>query len=83
LHLLLDEPKADFALVHLDLDFFKQVNDTHGHAAGDHVLSGGFEDPARDLRRLDMAARVGGDEFLIILRDTVSEPAIAALSSGA
>jgi diguanylate cyclase (GGDEF)-like protein len=79
LHRLLDQPRADFALVHLDLDFFKQVNDTHGHAAGDHVLMEVSKILCGDLRRLDMAGRVGGDEFLIILRDTVSEPAISAM----
>jgi diguanylate cyclase (GGDEF)-like protein len=81
LRLLLDDPKAEFALLHLDLDFFKQVNDTHGHAAGDHVLSEVSKILREDLRGLDMAARVGGDEFLVVLRDTVSEEAIAALSS--
>jgi diguanylate cyclase (GGDEF)-like protein len=77
---LLDDPSADFALLHLDLDFFKQVNDTHGHAAGDHVLSEVATILRGDLRRMDMAARVGGDEFLIMLRDTVAETAIAALA---
>jgi diguanylate cyclase (GGDEF)-like protein len=81
LRLLLDDPKAEFALLHLDLDFFKLVNDTHGHAAGDHVLSEVSKILREDLRGLDMAARVGGDEFLVVLRDTVSEEAIAALSS--
>jgi diguanylate cyclase (GGDEF)-like protein len=81
LRLLLDDPKAEFALLHLDLDFFKLVNDTHGHAAGDHVLSEVSKILREDLRGLDMAARVGGDEFLVVLRDTVSEEAIAALST--
>jgi diguanylate cyclase (GGDEF)-like protein len=81
LRLLLDDPKAEFALLHLDLDFFKLVNDTHGHAAGDHVLSEVASILRADLRGLDLAARVGGDEFLVALRDTVTEEAIAALST--
>lgn len=56
-----------FALLHLDLDFFKQVNDTMGHAAGDQVL---VETAARlraSVRGADLVARVGGDEFVILL----------------
>lgn len=81
LHRLLDDPRADFALLHLDLDFFKQVNDTHGHAAGDHVLTEVAGILRGDLRQMDMAARVGGDEFLIVLRDTLSTAAIAAFAN--
>lgn len=61
------QSEQDFALLHLDLDFFKQVNDTLGHAAGDHVL----QEVARRLRDAvradDLIARVGGDEFVILL----------------
>jgi diguanylate cyclase (GGDEF)-like protein len=65
LRLLLDDPKAEFALLHLDLDFFKLVNDTHGHAAGDHVLS----EVAKILRGTcagwTWRRASGGDEFLV------------------
>ena len=77
---LLCDPRAEFALLHLDLDFFKQVNDTRGHAAGDHVLTEVSRILRDDLRRMDMAARVGGDEFHVILRDTITLPAISALA---
>jgi diguanylate cyclase (GGDEF)-like protein len=77
---LLDDPSTDFALMHLDLDFFKQVNDTMGHAAGDHVLTEVSKILRGDLRAMDMAARVGGDEFLLLLRDSTSDAAIAALA---
>jgi diguanylate cyclase (GGDEF)-like protein/PAS domain S-box-containing protein len=51
----------------LDLDFFKRINDTHGHHGGDAVLKH-FAQLMRDtLRKIDMAARVGGEEFAIIL----------------
>ena len=55
------------ALVILDLDHFKQINDTRGHGAGDQVLSqlGGLI--ARTLRQTDRAGRYGGEEFLLVL----------------
>lgn len=56
-----------FALIQLDLDFFKQVNDSLGHAAGDHVLREVGKALTAILRVRDHAARVGGDEFIIIL----------------
>lgn len=58
---------APFALMHLDLDYFKQVNDTLGHAAGDHVLRRVAEVLIAETRASDIVARVGGDEFVIVL----------------
>lgn len=55
-----------FALMHLDLDFFKDVNDTLGHAAGDHVLQAVAKVLVDETRDEDMVARVGGDEFVLI-----------------
>lgn len=77
----LAEPTAA-AVVMIDLDGFKDVNDTLGHAVGDGVLR---EVAARLARRIgedDAAARVGGDEFAILLRG-VSEPAQAMAVSDA
>lgn len=56
------------AVVMLDLDGFKQVNDTHGHAAGDALLVGIAERLRRHTRRVDMVSRFGGDEFVVLLR---------------
>lgn len=56
-----------FALMHLDLDYFKQVNDTLGHAAGDHVLCEVGQILSAATRKEDIVARVGGDEFMILL----------------
>ncbi|GHE02956.1 diguanylate cyclase [Defluviimonas sp. 20V17] len=56
-----------FGLMHLDLDYFKQVNDTLGHAAGDHVLGAAGQRLRGEMRSIDMIARVGGDEFVLLL----------------
>jgi len=58
---------APFGLLHIDLDYFKAVNDTLGHAAGDHVLGHVGRILDDHVRAEDCAARVGGDEFLIII----------------
>jgi diguanylate cyclase (GGDEF)-like protein len=57
-----------FALMHLDLDFFKDVNDSLGHAAGDHVLQQVARVLVEETRGEDTVARVGGDEFVIIFK---------------
>ena len=56
-----------FALMQLDLDYFKQVNDRLGHAAGDHVLGEVASILSRSLSARDFIARLGGDEFVILL----------------
>lgn len=55
-----------FALMNLDLDYFKSVNDTLGHAAGDHVLQQAARIMVEETRDVDLVARVGGDEFVLI-----------------
>ena len=57
------------ALLLLDLDHFKAVNDTHGHAAGDAVLRDVAEVLAREIRQDDLACRWGGEEMLALLRN--------------
>ena len=58
------------ALVLADLDAFKQINDAHGHHAGDEVLHAFARLLAERVRATDVAARLGGDEFVVVLPDT-------------
>jgi diguanylate cyclase (GGDEF)-like protein/PAS domain S-box-containing protein len=60
---------ATLAVIYIDLDHFKPVNDTHGHAAGDKVLQEFSARLERLLRPTDAVARLGGDEFAVILLD--------------
>lgn len=59
-----------------DLDLFKQINDTHGHAAGDQVLKGFAGLITSELRKHDTFGRVGGEEFALILPHTPAENAL-------
>ena len=68
--------KRPAALLLLDLDFFKQINDTFGHQAGDRVLRDFCEVTGRALRPTDLLGRMGGEEFACLLPD--ANPADAA-----
>jgi len=63
------------AALYIDVDHFKNVNDTHGHHIGNVVLRGIATAMARRLRQCDMLGRIGGDEFLALLPNTTAEQA--------
>ncbi len=63
------------AVLMLDLDHFKAINDTHGHAVGDAVLRAFGRRLQSQLRRSDLCARYGGEEFVVLLAGTPFEPA--------
>lgn len=67
--------EAALSLLMLDLDHFKQINDTHGHLAGDTVLATVANVLHKAVRNEDVVARFGGEELAIILRATGIEPA--------
>jgi two-component system, cell cycle response regulator len=58
------------SVIMCDLDHFKQVNDLHGHGAGDIVLVGFGDRVRQKLRGTDLAGRIGGEEFLLVLPET-------------
>ncbi|WP_298431315.1 GGDEF domain-containing protein [uncultured Jannaschia sp.] len=84
---LIQNPGAGFGLMQLDLDHFKAVNDTLGHAAGDRVLEEVARILGEETRKADMVARIGGDEFILLIADcadpdllrTIAERIIARL----
>jgi len=72
---MLTRPGRGLAVMMLDLDHFKQINDSHGHAAGDGVLSLVARRLRRELRSGDLLARIGGEEFLVALPDCARDRA--------
>ncbi len=68
-----DLPEDGVGVMFVDLDGFKHVNDTHGHDAGDAVLIAAAQRIRRALREGDTVARIGGDEFLVLLEGESAE----------
>ncbi len=70
----------EFAIAFLDIDDFKQINDTFGHSAGDIVLKTLSEIILKSIRKSDIACRYGGEEFVILLANSDSQSAEVVLS---
>jgi diguanylate cyclase (GGDEF)-like protein len=70
--------RRDLSVVLFDIDYFKRINDTYGHLAGDAILRGVAQTAAQLLRKVDVLARYGGEEFIILLPESDLEQAEAA-----
>lgn len=68
-----NESGETFALLYIDLDKFKSINDSFGHGVGDELLIEFAQRLNKNIRSLDVVGRVGGDEFLILLKDIAKE----------
>ncbi len=78
LQLEIEQPNKQFSICYLDLDKFKTINDTCGHQAGDELLRQVSQLMSECLRASDILARIGGDEFCAILRDSNADNAAKA-----
>ena len=68
--------KRNMATLMIDIDHFKKINDTHGHAAGDDAIKRVSEIVSQSIRTTDKAARFGGEEFVVLLREIDQETAV-------
>jgi len=67
--------ETSLSIIIIDIDFFKKVNDTYGHMAGDHILSTFASLIKENIRSTDMAFRYGGEEFVLLLPNTTVQDA--------
>jgi diguanylate cyclase (GGDEF)-like protein len=72
---LAERLNTPLAILVIDLDHFKRVNDTYGHPVGDAVLSGFAQTLVGSIRRADLAARYGGEEFIVVMSNTAAADA--------
>ena len=72
--------KSLMAMLFIDIDKFKQINDVHGHAVGDQILVDIATNLQKQLREYDYAMRIGGDEFIVLLNDVTSTEDVLEIS---
>ena len=77
----LESKGTPFAVLYLDLDKFKLINDTNGHLFGDRLLAEASERISEQVRETDCVARLGGDEFAILVGGKVSQETVSRLAS--
>ena len=68
---------GELGMLMLDVDYFKRINDTHGHAVGDRVLRDLVRHARDAIRTVDYCARIGGEEFAVLLPDAGADTALA------
>ncbi|TCV84161.1 diguanylate cyclase [Sulfurirhabdus autotrophica] len=76
-----ERQKSMLVFAMIDIDFFKKVNDTYGHATGDRVIKSLSRLLQQRLRKTDIIGRYGGEEFAVVLRDTDGPSAFTALDN--
>ena len=62
------EKSKEISIIMLDVDFFKEINDTHGHFIGDNILLELSKTLKKSIRDIDLIARFGGDEFILLIK---------------
>jgi len=77
---LIERNNSSLSLAYIDIDNFKKINDTYGHAGGDAVLESFGANLREIMRKSDLVGRIGGEEFIIVLPDTDINSAINVLN---
>ncbi|MCI4666111.1 MAG: EAL domain-containing protein [Neomegalonema sp.] len=72
--------ERDFAIIHMDLDKFKEINDTVGHSAGDFVLTYAAGILGREASQVERPFRIGGDEFIVVINEIRSHHQVEAIA---
>lgn len=72
--------RSQFAVLVIDVDKFKTINDTLGHSCGDSILKMVAQGLSQNVRKSDTVARIGGDEFVVLLRDIKTMDDVVAIA---
>jgi diguanylate cyclase (GGDEF)-like protein/PAS domain S-box-containing protein len=79
--LRLERSGRPVALMYLDIDHFKRINDTHGHAAGDKVIQAFAQRLMANVRATDLVVRLGGDEFVVLMEEVTRPQAAESIAA--